>query len=208
MYSRIISFITCKRIGHILRTTTLVLFASAVSIHAAHANSVKQLVSNASQVNFISIKNEHIAESHSFEKVSGNVTTSGMLTIEIDLSSVNTLIPIRNERMQAVLFNVTDFATATFTAQIDPTLLSMPEGGKAYASVTGQLTISGKSVATTFDISVISLSGGQVMATTTKPTLLSTTAFGLDGGVDALKSLAMLNSISKTVPLTFSVVFE
>jgi len=64
------------------------------------------LVASDSSVNFLSTKNVNITESHSFDRLSGNLSSTGELSIEIDLTSVNTIIPIRNERMQKMLFNV------------------------------------------------------------------------------------------------------
>jgi len=160
------------------------------------------------QVNFISIKNEHNAETHSFEEFSGSLTSNGNLEIKIALSSVNTLIPIRNQRMQKMLFDVANFSDATFTANIDNNLLSLKAGEQVNTNISGKLSISGKSVATTFDVQLIGLGNRAISATTNKPTLLSTTEFELDDGVAALKEIAKLNSISKTVPLTFSVVFK
>lgn len=177
-------------------------------VFSASALADLRLDSANGQVNFISVKNEHIAETHSFDEFTGALSTSGALSIEISLSSVNTLIPIRNERMQKMLFDVANFSKATFNAQVDPKLLSLKAGEQVNTSIDGELTISGKSVPTSFDVQLTGLGNGAISASTNKPTVLSTSSFGLDGGVTALQEIAMLNSISKTVPLTFSVVFK
>ncbi len=172
----------------------------------AHAKMSLQLKD--SQVNFISIKNEHIAETHSFDSFTGSLSESGALKIKIDLTSVNTLIPIRNERMQSMLFNVSEYTSATFTADLDQALLDMKSGTQQRVSITGDLMISGKSVPTTFDVNVTKLADGSMQAATVKPTILNATSFDLVGGLKALQEVAMLKSISNTVPLSFSVVFK
>jgi polyisoprenoid-binding protein YceI len=110
--------------------------------------------------------------------------------------------------MQKMLFDVANFSKATFKAQVDSKLLGLKAGEQVNTSINGELTISGKTVPTSFDVQLTGLGNGAISASTNKPTVLSTTSFGLDDGVTALQEIAMLNSISKTVPLTFSVVFK
>lgn len=161
-----------------------------------------------SQLNFVSYKNEHIAESHSFDSFSGTLDQQGKLSIEVDLSSVNTLIPIRNERMKSMLFDVANFAKASFTASLGEEVLAMKSGTSAVKSVTGILKIKDTSQEVQFNVVISALGDNKYLATTTKPTLINATRFGLGDGISALKEIAMLKSISKTVPLSFSVVFE
>ncbi len=191
-----------------LRFVTPLIMLTLSTFHSTVAYADWSLNKEASQVNFISIKNEHVAESHTFDSFSGTLDKSGKLDISIDLTSVNTAISIRNERMQSMLFNVARYTTATFVAQVDPSLLNMPAGKSSIVDVSGQLTISGKTVDTSFMVLVTALADNKVQATTVKPALLKADDFGLSAGVDALQKVANLDSISKTVPLTFSIIFE
>ncbi len=161
-----------------------------------------------SQLNFISIKNEHVAESHTFDSFSGSLSDEGALTIAIDIDSVNTIIPIRNERMRKMLFDAANYQQAVFNANIDKQLLKLAEGTSQTVSVNGSLKIKDVSAPVTFDVAITALENGQFRATTVKPTLINASSFQLDAGIAALKEIAMLNSISTTVPLTFSVIFE
>lgn len=168
----------------------------------------RSLNKDASQVNFVSVKNEHIAESHSFDEFSGTLSAEGKLKIDINLMSVNTMIPIRNERMQKMLFEVSNFAVASFVADIDKSLTDMPVGLSKNVSIDGNLTIKDKTVPVTFLVNITSLADGKINATTIKPTIISASQFGLDAGINALQEIAMLKSITKSVPLTFSVTFQ
>lgn len=161
-----------------------------------------------SSVHFVSTKNEHITEVHSFDDFSGTLDSNGKLNIKINLISVNTLIPIRNERLQTMLFDTANFSSASFNASIDKKLLSMPVGSSKVITVDGNLTIKDKTVPSAFDVIITSLPDGKINATTIKPTIVNASQFGLDAGVDALQKIAMLKSISKSVPLTFSVTFK
>ena len=59
-------------------------------------------------VNFISIKNASIGEVHRFRSLAGSVSDDGAVRLVIDLDSVETLIPIRNQRMRELLFETDD----------------------------------------------------------------------------------------------------
>lgn len=193
-----------------MKVTTLlslsILFASSFASPVLLAD--LSLNKDASQVNFVSIKNEHIAEIHSFDEFSGSLSAEGKLQININLMSVNTLIPIRNERMQKMLFDASNFAVATFIADIDKSFASMPIGSSKNVSINGDLTIKDKIVPVSFLVNITSLEEGKVNATTIKPTIISASQFGLDDGINALQEIAMLKSISKSVPLSFSVTFQ
>ena len=52
-----------------------------------------------SELAFSSIKASRIAEIHTFNSIRGNIKDSGDATFQIDVSSLETMIPIRNERM-------------------------------------------------------------------------------------------------------------
>lgn len=183
-------------------TVSILLSASASSF------ATKQLNLAQSALHFISTKNEHMTEQHTFTKFEGSITDSGQLRIEIDLSSVETIIPIRNERMREMLFDVATFPTASFTAQIDPSLTKLEVGERKTESVKGELSLKGKTQALTLELVLVGLKDDAVMASTAKPFVLNTETLGVQEGIDALQKIAMLNSISKTVPVSFSVVFD
>ncbi|MFC4698626.1 YceI family protein [Glaciecola siphonariae] len=192
---------TCSNLGKAILVT-----ASLLTANAALANFT--LDSQSSSVNFLSTKNVNVTESHTFDRFSGTVSDAGELTLDVDLTSVNTMIPIRNKRMQSMLFKVSDIATATFTAKIDEALLALGAGETVTTTIEGQLSISGTTKPVSFDVRVTGLKDGRLSASTTKPTVLSASNFGLESGITALKEVAMLQNISDTVPFSFSVVFE
>jgi polyisoprenoid-binding protein YceI len=149
-----------------------------------------------------------VSEQHTFDSYSGTLDDNGKLVITIDISSVNTIIPIRNERMLKMLFNATDYATASFTAEIAPELMKLEAGQLKHTTVAGEMMIAGNLAPVSFDLVITGLQNGGVNATTTKPTIINASTFKLDAGVAALQEVAMLKSISKTVPLSFSATFQ
>lgn len=190
-------------------TTTLkaaIVASFALTSSLALANF--SLAPEQSSVSFLSTKNVNATEIHRFEKFSGTIDEDGKLNLSIDLSSVNTNIPIRNERMKSMLFKVADFAEARFEGQLDESLLGLSAGESTIASVAGKLSISGTTKEMSFNIVVTGLQDGKLSASTIMPTVIDAAEFGLDGGIEALREVAKLNNISQTVPLSFYVVFE
>lgn len=184
------------------------LIAGLAMLLLSHVSLAQMALDEAkSSLSFMSTKNTNVSEQHTFDRFSGSVDSKGELLITIDMSSVNTMIPIRNERMQSMLFSVSDYSEATFTASLPAELTKLASGEHKMASIDGTMTITGTSAPVTFKVVVTGLSDGSIAVTTQQPTLLSASTFKLEEGIAALKEIAGLQSISSVVPLSFSVVF-
>jgi polyisoprenoid-binding protein YceI len=159
-------------------------------------------VSDSSRIGFVSIKNNRIGENNAFERVSGSISESGQVAVSVDLSSVETGIGIRNERLQKMLFEVASFPTASIDAALsDSQIAALRAGGARAESVSVNIRLRGKTVSKTANVSVSS-SGGDVRVTTTQPIVITAQEFGLESGVAALQQIAGLNAISRSIPVT------
>ena len=159
-------------------------------------------VSDSSRIGFVSIKNNRIGENNAFERVSGSISESGQVAVSVDLSSVETGIGIRNERLQKMLFEVASFPTASIDAALsDSQIAALRAGGARAESVSVNISLRGKTVSKTANVSVSS-SGGDVRVTTTQPIVITAQEFGLESGVAALQQIAGLNAISRSIPVT------
>jgi len=159
-------------------------------------------VSDSSRISFVSIKNNRIGENNAFERVSGSISESGQVAVSVDLSSVETGIGIRNERLQKMLFEVASFPTASIDAALsDSQIAALRAGGARAESVSVNISLHGKTVSKTANVSVSS-SGGDVRVTTTQPIVITAQEFGLESGVAALQQIAGLNAISRSIPVT------
>ena len=159
-------------------------------------------VSDSSRIGFVSIKNNRIGENNAFERVSGSISESGQVAVSVDLSSVETGIGIRNERLQKMLFEVASFPTASIDAALsDIQIAALRAGGARAESVSVNISLHGKTVSKTVNVSVSS-SGGDVRVTTTQPIVITAQEFGLESGVAALQQIAGLNAISRSIPVT------
>lgn len=161
-----------------------------------------------SALHFLSTKNSQVTEVHKFDSFNGNLSDSGKLNVEVDLSSVNTAIDIRNKRMQEMLFNVSKYATANFEATLTDTMMKLNAGDVVSGKVDGILTLHGQAVPTTFAVTASQVDEDTLTVSTSAPTLIKAESFGLAKGVAALQEIAGLKSITTTVPVTFSVTLK
>ncbi len=177
----------------------LILLSTTVFIAPAHAD---WMLGDSSRIGFVSIKNNSIGENNVFKRVSGSISERGRVSVSVDLSSVETGIGIRNERLQKMLFEVANFPTATIEAVLsDSQVAALQAGGDQTESLSVNISLHGKTVSKTARVSV-SASGGDVRVTTTQPIIITAQEFGLEAGVAALQQIAGLNAISRSIPVT------
>ena len=175
---------------------------------ASSASAHWELDNNSSTLSFVTVKADHVGEVHTFDQLSGDINDDGSVQITIELASVNTLIDIRNERMQNMLFETNLFPQATISGEIDLDAVAAMDAGVSQAiSVDFDLAIHGESSSYTADVLVTRTETG-VLASTVKPIIVMADTHGLVSGVEALREVAGLPSISRAVPVSFNVVFE
>lgn len=175
---------------------------------ASVANAQWRLDSEASDLSFVSIKQQHVAENFRIEKLSGRLSESGTLQVALDLNSIRTHIDIRDERLRKLLFETDKFATATLTAELPVAIMqAIGEGGLIHADVKATLKLHGFEQA--LDIKVTALSTGKtLLVSSAEAVLLKAEGFALQAGIAALKKLAGLSSISETTPVSFNLVLH
>lgn len=165
------------------------------------------LAADLSDLSFITIKNEHFAEQHSFKQFSGHVT-DGQVSITIKLSSVDTNIAIRNQRMQEHLFSVNKYPEASFRARLNnEDLTSLKAGQSKRLKIKGEIDLHGLRQPVEIKVLVSKLLTGTLQVTSLQPLLIRAEDFSLVAGINKLQQLAGLESISYTVPLSFSLTF-
>jgi polyisoprenoid-binding protein YceI len=168
-----------------------------------------QLNAKESVLNFASTKNAAVTELHSFQTISGELV-GDKAKLTIDLASVETLVPIRNDRMKEHLFEIVKYPQATVQINLDPKVLESLEspGSMADMPVVAAVDMHGIKKDITAKLRVIKLSDSKMLASTLEPILLLPADFSMQAGVNKLMEIAKLTSISSAVPVTFSLVFE
>lgn len=161
-----------------------------------------------SHLAFVSIKAKDVGEVNSFQEMSGSISDDGAVSVSMALDSVETLIPIRNERMREFLFDTADYKDATLTAKIDPAIIAgMQPGEIRDITAEGNLSLHGATQPMILSMQAAKVDGGTVMVASTKPLIVDAAKFGLTDGVEKLREIAGLDSISHAVPVTFVMTF-
>ncbi len=188
-----------------MKRTTITILSLLFSIFA-HAD--LKLVENESQIKFISVKNNAVGEMHHFTTLSGEVLKNGNASISIHLSSVETGIPIRNERMNKFLFEVSKYPLAAVQAQVDyKALTSLPSGSLLEQSLPITLDLHGQSKSFSAEVNIVKLENDQILVQSKSPILLQAADFMLEDGIAELQKIAGLNSIDTVVPVDLSLKF-
>jgi len=160
-----------------------------------------------SSIYFVSIKNNSIVERHRFTEISGGITAAGEVAISIRLDSVDTKIPIRDERMRRLLFETESFPIAVFSAQINSSDLQADAKSVRTREVQGTLDLHGQQVELKSELAIFK-NTQSIQVFTNYPIFLNLEAFDLSGGVSALRDIAGLNAISTAIPVILNLHFQ
>lgn len=146
---------------------------------------------------------------HNFGGLSGNISNAGVATVTIDLATVNTGVALRDQRMRDLLFETATYPTATVTVTIPATLLSSLSAGQTTATeIIAAVNLHGMTVNVTTRVSVQRLSNSRILVQSLAPVLTRAADYNLTAGVEALRSIVNLTSISAAVPVDFALVFN
>lgn len=190
----------------VFRTIAALLLTMAI---AAAAQADWQLDNDQSHLTFVTIKATHIAEVHRFTQLRGSLNAAGQADIEIALASVETNIPIRNERMQQMLFDTDLFPSAGITATFDAEMLAgLTAGDSRMLDISAQLRIKDSSIPVSVPVLAARLNAETLVVTSARPVLVSADSVGLTEGVEKLREIAGLPSISRAVPVSFVLTFR
>jgi len=167
------------------------------------------LDNDSSQVSFVSVKAGDAGEVHRFTEISGELSSGGNASVTIQLASVDTLIPLRDERMRELLFQTNLFPTASLSTNIDMDALNAIEPGDSMdmaANLT--LELHGQQLSLAAEMIVARLGDHRLMVSSRKPVIVNAASVDLVNGIEALRQIANLPSISKAVPVSFVLTFD
>jgi len=168
-----------------------------------------RLASAESRLAFVSTKAGDVAETHTFQDISGAVSAQGQAALEVALASVETGIDIRNERMQAMLFETEIHPIARITADLAlDDLQELAVGARAERTTEIDVSLHGVSADFEADLFVTRIGENRVLVETASPVLVHAADFDLVAGLESLREVAGLPEISPAVPVTVSLVFE
>lgn len=182
----------------------LVLFSAAIQAHAEWT-----LNGDRSSLDFVTTKAVDISEVQGFKTLSGRVAKDGKAELKIALASISTGIPIRDERMSKYLFEADRFAEAIMSTQVPiADLAKLAAGESRELKLEGELNMRGLSLPITSDAQVIRLKDGSLQVNSIAPVIVNGAELGLVAGIEKLRELAGLPSISKSVSVTYRLNFS
>ncbi len=163
----------------------------------------------ASYVGFTSVKNEVIAENHHFSQLSGDVAADGLVTVEIQLASAETMIPIRNERLQALLFETEKYPLAVIKTRVNAAEIeALPPGTSQTRAVKLEILLHGVTVTQNVNVRVTRLDNARIEVFSPDAVMVNASSFGLAEGINRLREIAGLGTIDVMVPVTFTLGFK
>jgi len=156
-----------------------------------------------SEVNFISIKKGNIAETHVFNDISGHIL-NGKAQFTIKPDSVDSRVPIRNERMREFLFETNIYPTIEINANVGDLVRSLKPGQSNMMTIPASLSMHGATKEIKLETRLSVINANTIVVSSTQPVLIRAADFDMVDGITKLASLVNNLAIAETVPVNFS----
>ena len=167
------------------------------------------LDNESSRLSFVTTKNTEIAEVHRFLVLHGKVDSKGAAQVEVELESVNSGIPLRDERMRNQLFEIKTFPDALINAQINlQPINDLAPGAQLELRLPLSVTLHGKTQTYSAELLATRLDDRRFQVVTLEPLVVHAVYFDLARGVDGLRKAPVLKSISLSVPVGAVLIFS
>ena len=161
-----------------------------------------------SRLSFITTQNANIADVHRFLVLHGKVDRKGLAQLRIEMDSVNSSVPLRDERMRDVLFDFKHFPEAQISAQIDlQPINDLASGAQLELRLPVTVSLRGKQHTYQAELLATRLDERRFQVVTQEPLMLQAEDFGLQPELETLRKLAGLSAISFSVPVNAVLIF-
>ncbi|WP_458372017.1 YceI family protein [Pseudomonas lactis] len=166
------------------------------------------LDNESSRLSFVTTKNTEVAEVQRFLVLHGKVDAKGAARLEVELDSINSGIPLRDERMRKALFEIKTFPEAQISAQINlQPINDLASGAQLELRLPLSVTLHGKTQTYSAELLATRLDDRRFQVVTLEPVVLHAEDFDLAPGVATLRKAAGLKSISLSVPVGAVLIF-
>ena len=160
------------------------------------------LDNESSRLSFISTKAASQSEVHRFLTLHGQIDEKGQARLRVDLDSVSTGIPLRDERLRTLLFDTAKFPEAQVMATVRQALITdLAPGAQLELRLPIQVQLNGRKHGYMAELLATRLDDQRFQVVTLAPLVLNAADFGLTDGVEALRKIAGLPAISLSVPV-------
>ncbi|MDD2051589.1 YceI family protein [Pseudomonas putida] len=184
------------------------LFLLLLGVLAWPAQASWYLDNESSRLSFVTTKNADIAEVQRFLVLHGKVDRKGVAKLQVELESVSTGIPLRDERLRNDLFEIKQFPEALIHAQIDlGPINDLAPGAQLELRLPLVVALHGKEHSYNAQLLATRLDDRRFQVVTLEPLVLQAADFDLVPGLQALRKMAGLSSIGLSVPVGAVLIF-
>jgi hypothetical protein len=192
-------------VNRALSKTLAVLLLAGASLSA---QAQWYLDGESSRLSFISTKDTHLCEVQRFLVLHGKVSPKGLAQVEVELESINSGIPLRDERMRKDLFQIQSFPTAVITTQIDLRPINdLAPGAQLELRLPVTVNLHGKQQVYQAELLATRLDDRRFQVVTLEPLIINAADFDLAPGLESLRKVAGLAAISLSVPVGAVLIF-
>ena len=142
-------------------------------------------------------------ESNLFHEFSGTID-GAQVELVVELDSLDTKVPIRDERVAEHVFLSKQYPQATVSATVD----DIEQLSYARKQISATLTMRGQSRDLQAEVIIERSDPKTLRIQTTTPVLVDANAYGMLDGFAILKQLVGLMQIPTTIPVSLHLVFE
>ena len=161
-----------------------------------------------SRLSFITTHNANVSIIHRFLVLHGKVERNGRAQLRIEMDSVNSAVPVRDERMRDVLFDFKHFPEAQVTTHIDlQPINDLANGAQLELHLPVTVSLRGKQHTYEAQLLATRLDERRFQVVTLEPLMLQAEDFGLQPELETLRKLAGLSAISFSVPVGAVLIF-
>jgi hypothetical protein len=161
-----------------------------------------------SRLSFVSTKNANVSEVQRFLVLHGKVDPQGLAQVEVELESINSGIPLRDERMRKELFQVERFPDALITTKIDLRPINdLAPGAQLELRLPLMVDLHGKQHEYQAELLATRLDDRRFQVVTLEPLVVNAEDFDLAPGLETLRKMAGLSAISLSVPVGAVLIF-
>ncbi|WP_069086614.1 YceI family protein [Pseudomonas sp. TCU-HL1] len=186
-----------------IRPLIALLAALALPVHASW-----YLDNESSRISFISTKAGSISEVHRFLTLHGKIGQDGQARLRVELESVSTGVPLRDQRLRDQFFEIARFPDAEVTAQLDlRPITDLAPGAQLELGLPLKVKIRDQEKEYRAELLATRLDDHRFQVVTLAPLVLQVEDFGLTSALDDLRKLAGLSGISLSVPVGAVLIF-
>jgi hypothetical protein len=188
--------------------TSIRLFLSLLGLLALPAHASWYLDNESSRLSFITTKNANVSEVHRFLVLHGKVDAKGQAQLQVELDSINSGIPLRDERMRKELFEVATFPEALVSAQLNQQPINdLAPGAQIELLLPVTVELHGQQHTYNAELLATRLDDRRFQVVTLEPLVLNAEDFNLAPGLETLRKAAGLSAISFSVPVGAVLIF-